>query len=216
MYGLSAVAADRRQLGVALVLLAVRLDPRDALLGQQRGGAREEADRVEQVAGDHRHVDVQLEVARSCRRSRSPASFPITCARDLRHDLRNDGVHLARHDRAALLELRQEDLGRARRAGRSPSSARSFAIFVSETATVLSAPDASTSASRAACASNGSAGAADRRGRSRRTRSVAHPRGELGVGVEPGPDGGAAERDLADAAQRRLRRARWPCRTCAA
>ena len=35
----------------------------------------------------------------------------------------------------------------------------SFAIFVSETATVFSAPDASTMPSRAACASNGSAGA---------------------------------------------------------
>ena len=35
---------------------------------------------------------------------------------------------------------------------------RSLAIFVSETATVFSAPDASTSASRAAVASNGSAG----------------------------------------------------------
>ena len=34
----------------------------------------------------------------------------------------------------------------------------SFAIFVSETATVFSAPDASTMPSRAACASNGSAG----------------------------------------------------------
>ena len=34
----------------------------------------------------------------------------------------------------------------------------SLAIFVRETATVLSAPEASTSASRAACASNGSAG----------------------------------------------------------
>ena len=34
----------------------------------------------------------------------------------------------------------------------------SFAIFVSDTATVFSAPDASTIPSRAACASNGSAG----------------------------------------------------------
>ena len=37
-------------------------------------------------------------------------------------------------------------------------SRRSFAIFVSETASALSAPEASTSASRAAWASNGSAG----------------------------------------------------------
>ena len=43
--------------------------------------------------------------------------------------------------------------------GPEPMSRRSFAIFVSETATVLRAPDVSTRASRAACASNGSAGA---------------------------------------------------------
>ncbi len=43
--------------------------------------------------------------------------------------------------------------------GPEPMSARSFAIFVSETATTFSAPDSSTSASRLPCASNGSAGA---------------------------------------------------------
>ena len=42
--------------------------------------------------------------------------------------------------------------------GPEPMKRRSLAIFVSETATVFSAPDASTSASRAACASKGSAG----------------------------------------------------------
>src|SRR5437763_1496112 len=43
--------------------------------------------------------------------------------------------------------------------GPEPKRRRSFAIFVSETATVFSAPEASTSESRAAWASNGSAGA---------------------------------------------------------
>ena len=43
--------------------------------------------------------------------------------------------------------------------GPEPIHARSFAIFVSETATTFSAPDSSTSASRLPCASNGSAGA---------------------------------------------------------
>ena len=42
--------------------------------------------------------------------------------------------------------------------GPEPISARSFAIFVSETAITFSAPDSSTSASRFACASNGSSG----------------------------------------------------------
>ena len=43
--------------------------------------------------------------------------------------------------------------------GPEPISARSLAILVSETATTLSAPDSSTSASRLPCASNGSSGA---------------------------------------------------------
>ena len=90
----------------------------------------------------------------------------------------------------------------------------SFAIFVSETATVFSAPDASTIPSRAAVASNGSAGAEIVRpvsfGEDR-----AHARGELGMRVQAGADGGAAERDLAEPRQRVLTRA-MPWRTCAA
>ena len=42
--------------------------------------------------------------------------------------------------------------------GPEPMSAMSCAILVSDTATTFSAPDSSTSASRLACASNGSAG----------------------------------------------------------
>src|SRR5437762_171689 len=48
--------------------------------------------------------------------------------------------------------------------GPEPRKRRSFAIFVSETATTFSAPDASTSPSRAACDSNGSAGGLVERG----------------------------------------------------
>src|SRR4051812_37250146 len=44
--------------------------------------------------------------------------------------------------------------------GPEPMSARSCAILVSDTATTFSAPDSSTSESRLACASNGSAGGA--------------------------------------------------------
>ena len=87
--------------------------------------------------------------------------------------------------------------------GPEPISRRSFAIFVSETATTLSAPEASTSPSRAACASNGSAGGRDLEaglvGEQR-----AHALGELGVRVQAGADRGAAERDLAEALQRGL------------
>ena len=42
--------------------------------------------------------------------------------------------------------------------GPEPSQAMSFAILVSDTASTLSAPDSSTSASRLPCASNGSSG----------------------------------------------------------
>ena len=42
--------------------------------------------------------------------------------------------------------------------GPEPISAMSLAILISDTATVFRAPDSSTSASRLACASNGSAG----------------------------------------------------------
>ena len=92
---------------------------------------------------------------------------------------------------------------------------RSLAIFVSETATVFSAPEASTSASRAACASNGSAGGEIVRPVSFASR-LADAGGELRVRVQPGADGGAAERDLADRGRASTRRARMPSRTCAA
>ena len=92
---------------------------------------------------------------------------------------------------------------------------RSFAIFVSETATVFSAPEASTSPSRAACDSNGSAGGVDREA-GVGGELLAHARGELGVRVEAGADRGAAERDLAEPLERRAGRARAPSRTCAA
>ena len=85
----------------------------------------------------------------------------------------------------------------------------SFAILVSETATALSAPDASTSPSRAACASNGSAGGEIARPGVGR-EPLAHPRGELGVGVQPGADRGAAERDLAEPRAASPRPARAP------
>ena len=82
--------------------------------------------------------------------------------------------------------------------GPEPISARSLAILISETATTLSAPDSSTSASRLPCASNGSAA---RRSRARcprracaRTRSA-----NSGWVLRPGARRGAAERDLADA-----------------
>ena len=85
--------------------------------------------------------------------------------------------------------------------GPEPISARSLAIFVSETATTLSAPLSSTSASRLPWASNGSSGARDREpGLLAQERADAL--GELGVSVEAGAGGGAAKRDLRDLRQR--------------
>ena len=88
--------------------------------------------------------------------------------------------------------------------GPEPISARSPAIFVSDTATTFSAPDSSTSASRLACASNGSSGRGDllQAGLARsRARTFS---AKLRVGVQTGAGGGAAERDLADVDERRL------------
>ena len=86
--------------------------------------------------------------------------------------------------------------------GPEPISARSFAILSSETATVLSAPESSTSASRLPCASKGSAGSEMSRPVSELSfsRTLA---ANSGMGVEPRAGGGAAERDLPDAAESR-------------
>ena len=72
-----------------------------------------------------------------------------------------------------------------------------MAIFVRLTATTFSAPDASTRPSRAACASNGSAGGEIWRPVSAES-SCAHLGGEVGVRVQTRADRGAAERDLAE------------------
>ena len=85
--------------------------------------------------------------------------------------------------------------------GPEPISAMSLAILVSDTATTFSAPDSSTSASRLAWASNGSAGASIFSFVCL-LRSLADLRGELRVGVQAGAGGGAAERDLADVDER--------------
>ena len=79
--------------------------------------------------------------------------------------------------------------------GPEPIHARSWAIFVSETAMTFSAPDSSTSASRLPCASKGSSGGADLEA-AVGLEQRAHALGELGMGVQAGAGGGAAERDL--------------------
>ena len=88
--------------------------------------------------------------------------------------------------------------------GPEPISARSPAIFVSETATTFSAPDSSTSASRLACASKRSSGAAICLSFVSALSVWRIFAGELGMRVEAGARGRPAERDLADVDERRL------------
>ena len=86
--------------------------------------------------------------------------------------------------------------------GPEPISARSSAIFVSETATTFSAPESSTSASRLACASKGSSGGGDLLEPGFLLQPRADLLGELRVRVQAGAGGGAAERDLPDVHER--------------
>ena len=79
--------------------------------------------------------------------------------------------------------------------GPLPIQAMSLAILVRETATTLSAPDTSTRASRAPCASNGSAGGGDRQA-GVPGQALPHALGELAVGVEAGAGGRAAQGQL--------------------
>ena len=87
--------------------------------------------------------------------------------------------------------------------GPEPISARSPAIFVSDTAITFSAPESSTSASRLACASNGSSGAAICFRPDSLLQPRAHLLGELRVRVQAGAGRRAAERDLPDVHERR-------------
>ena len=173
------------------------------------------ADRLQQVARDQRDAHVQLELAlHAADRDRRVVADHLRA--DLQHDLGDHRVDLARHDRRALLQLRQEELADARRAGRSPS-ARGRSRSSSATPRPPSARRTAPRARRGcACASNGSSGGRDRQaGRPRR----ASPRTRAAnsrVRVEAGAGRGAAERDLRDLRQRVRARARAPSRICAA
>ena len=70
----------------------------------------------------------------------------------LLHRLGDDRVDLARHDRRTRLQVGDVDLGEPG-VGPLPIHRMSFAILMSETAITRHTPDASTSASRAPCAS---------------------------------------------------------------
>ena len=111
-------------------------------------------------------------------------------------------VHLARHDRAARLVLRESRARRCRCAGPLASQRTSLAIFMSDAASVFSAPCACTSA-----VVRGQrlelVGRRDERQRpSACASSRRDARAELRMRVQPGADRGAAERQLAQVRQR--------------
>ena len=171
----------------------------------------EQADRLEQVAPDHRQHHVQLEVA-----GRAPEGDRGVVADDLRHDLADrlgdDRVHLARHDRRTRLQVGQVDLGQAAARARRTSSAGRSRSCRARRRSSGAAPEASTRASRAPWASKWSRASvsgspvASTRGASMTVG------GEARLGVQPGADGRAAERQLAHPRQRRTRGARCRAR----
>ena len=110
MYGLSAVAAASVDSAERSQPARFGLDPVDALLGEQPRRARRAAvidcSRLRAISGMR-----TLSSNWPCRPPTVIAvSLPITCALDLQHDLGDHRVDLARHDRGALLQLRQEQL----------------------------------------------------------------------------------------------------------
>src|SRR5690606_8953367 len=93
-------------------MLAVGGDAADAPLAQNDAALREHIDRLEDVEGDHRLEDVELEL--SCLRCQGDGGVVADHleARLVDH-LGDDGVDLARHDARARLHRRQVDLGEA-------------------------------------------------------------------------------------------------------
>ena len=170
---------------------------------------RQDADRVEQVARDHRHAHVELEVAlRAGDGDRGVVADHLRG--HLQHDLGDHRVDLAGHDRRALLQLGQRAAPRARCAGPSPSARGRWRSWSARRPRPSARPSSSTSASRLACASKRS------RGRLAEAELLAHARGELGVRVQAGAGGGAAQRDLRRRGRaRRCTRSR-PSAICAA
>ena len=72
MCGASAVTSISELADVVGDPLVVGLEALDAVLAERAAAVGQELDPVEQVVGDDRLEDVELEVALRCRRSRSP------------------------------------------------------------------------------------------------------------------------------------------------
>src|SRR6266568_606181 len=101
-----------RTLGVLPHPRLVRLDTRDAAVGEQPRHRGQQPDRLQQVAGHHRKHDVELEVAlRPGERDRRVVADDLRA--DLPYRLADHRVDLARHDRRAGLEVGQVQFGEA-------------------------------------------------------------------------------------------------------
>ena len=84
--------------------------------------------------------------------------------------------------------------------GPEPSQRMSLAIFISAAASVLSAPDANTNSSCEASAAN--LLGCERNGSPSGRRACGGAFGELGMRVQAGADGGAADREIVEPVER--------------
>ena len=122
--------------------------------------------------------------------------IPDHLRRHLRDDLGNDRIHLAGHDRAALLELGQEDLCESgpRAGAHQPQVVRDLRQADGDH---LERSGGLDEAVARRLRLEGIGGRGDREA-GLGGEEVAHLGGEVRVCVEPGADGGAPERDLAE------------------
>ncbi len=99
-------------LQAALDIVEARLDAEDAFLRERHCSVGEEADRLEEVIGHHRVVDVQLEMALAAGEG-DGGVIAHDMGAYLGQGLALGGVHLARHDGGARLVLRQGKFAKA-------------------------------------------------------------------------------------------------------
>jgi hypothetical protein len=163
---------------VPLEHAAVPLEPGEAPFGEERPDARERLRRREQVPrGDRRH-HVQLELAGRDDRLDDRAGAAHLVAR-LEHELRQDRVDLAGHDRGAGLDGRQAQLAQpAGRPGHIRAAARPPRPWRARARPHTSAPATASSGSACASASNGLAA-------SRRSRPVSSARSAAARSAKP-------------------------------
>ena len=190
-----------RALDVALCLLPVRLETGQRLVDEDARGVCQQPHALQHVPGHHRqhHVEVELPPLAA---DRDRLAVPRHLRADLDDGLADDRVDLARHDRASRLDRRQHQLAqpglrsrgqqpdvvgdlhqRRGQRGERPGGEDVGVTGALRLEVVLRLPEL----------------------RPGEVRQLArHPRAELGMGVQPGADRGAADGQLAQPRQRRL------------